>query len=82
MNKDDNFSNIFSSLFGNEQNRYKNTNCDSCGYKIFLDKIKYIKNKMINDIKKARASKYKTKSEYDAEISKSYNEIFKYIRNI
>lgn len=32
---------VFSQLFGST------SNCDTCGYKSYSDKIKYIKNKMI-----------------------------------
>lgn len=74
-----NFGDIFSQLFGNSANK---SNCDTCRYKTCSDKIKYIKNKMISDIKNARLAKHQTKSAYDAELAKSYNEIFKYIRNI
>ena len=78
--EDNNFSDIFGQMFGSGIGH--TPNCDTCGYKAYSDKIKYIKNKMISDIKKARASKFTTKAQYDAEIAKSYNEIFKYIRNI
>jgi hypothetical protein len=78
--ENNNFSNIFGQFFGSKIDNTQN--CNTCGYKAYSDNIKYIKNKMVSDIKKARASKYQTKSAYDAELAKSYNEIFKYIRNI
>ena len=41
---DNDFLSSFSDLFGTP----KNSSCETCGYKAYSDKIKYIKNKMIS----------------------------------
>ena len=74
---DNDFLDSFSRLFGSNNQK---SNCEICGYRIYLNKIKYIKNKMIKNKKIALQSK--SELGYLKIINESHNEILQYLRNL
>jgi len=75
-NNDNDFMDSFSQLFGGKSSN--KSNCDTCGYKAYSDKINKIKKMMI-DCKNV-AIKANTKLEYLELVEKCFNKVAKEIK--